>query len=541
MKNLRFHLIPLLVGTLLAGGLSFHAQGRAYSPDKINQVVAPIALYPDALMSQVLMAATFSDQVTDANRWVRANPDLTRNALDDALATATWDPSIIALCKFPSVLDRMAQNITWTNDLGSAFLTQRTDVMTAVQTLRSEAYRNGHLKTTEQQRVVVQGPDIVIQPATPEVIYVPTYQPAVVYGAYWNYPSYYYPGVWAPWPGYSFVNGFAWGIGFGIGNALFGGCDWYHHDVYVNNTVIMNNAMYHNSHYYRGGYWNGGHGHQPWVHHADYAHLTRGGAGAPYGGRDNGRVRGIHAEPAALARRGTDRTAGPAYLGPAQRNATTRSDRGVNRTGANGSTGTMARGGNRPAAHGPAGYSGRRTEPAAVRGTRPTVNGSTGRPERGVNRPAAHGPTGYAGQGGNRTAVNGSKGRPESGVNRPAVHGPTGYAGQGYNRPAVNGSTRYRGQGVNRPATNGSTGYSERGYNRPASRPQAGYSRPGAGQSYSRPAARPQTSSARPSAGQSYSRPAARGSAGHASSGRAGGGGRAAAAPRGGQRAQGHR
>ena len=541
MRTLRFHLMPLLVGTLLFGGLSFHAQGSVYSPDKINQVVAPIALYPDALMSQVLMAATFPDQVTDADQWVRANPGLTGSALDDALATATWDPSVISLCKFPTVLDRMAQNITWTNDLGNAFLTQRTDVMNAVQALRTEAYRNGHLKTTEQQRVVVQGPDIVIQPATPEVIYVPTYQPAVVYGSYWNYPSYYYPGVWDPWPGYSFVNGFAWGIGFGIGNILFGGCDWGHHDVWMDYGVINNCSIYHNTPYYNGGHWGGGHAHQPWVHNADYAHLTRGGAGAPYGGRDNGRVRGNHAEPSALSRRGTDRAAGPGYLGPPQRNATNRSDRGVNRPSANGSTGTMARGGDRPSAHGPAGYSGHRTEPAAVRGTRPPVNGSTGTSTRGVNRPAAHGPSGYPTQANNRPATNGSNGRPDRGVNRPAVHGPTGYAGQGVNRPAANGSTRSRGQGVNTPATSRSTGYSERGYNRPASRPQAGYSRPGAGQSYSRPAARPQTSSARPSAGQSYSRPATRGSVGHASGGHAGGGGRAAAAPRGGQRAQGHR
>jgi hypothetical protein len=532
--------MPLLVGTLLFGALSFHAQGTTFSPDHINQVVAPIALYPDALMSQVLMAATFPDQVTDANQWVRANPDLTGNALDDALATATWDPSVIALCKFPTALDRMARNITWTHDLGSAFLTQRTDVMNAVQTLRSEAYRNGHLKTTEQQRVVVQGPDIVIQPATPEVIYVPTYQPAVVYGSYWNYPSYYYPNVWAPWPGYSFVNGFAWGIGFGIGNILFGGCDWGHHDVWMDYGVINSCSIYRNTHYYHGGH-GGGHGHQPWVHNDNYAHLTRGGAGAPYGGRDNGRVRGITTEPAALARRGTDRAAGPGYLGPAQRNTTNRSDRGVNRTAANGSTGTVTRGGDRPSAHGPAGNWGSRTEPAAVRGTRPAVNRPTGRPERGVNRAAANGPVGYRDNGTTRAATNGPTGRPERGVNRTAVHGPTGYAGQGVNRPAANGSARSRGQGVNRPAMNGSTGYSERGYNRPASRPQAGYSRPGGGQTYSRPAARPQTSSARPSAGQSYSRPSARSSAGRTSGGHAGGGGRAAAAPRGGQRAQGHR
>ncbi len=214
MKALRFLLIPLLGCSILAGGLSLHAQGRTYSPDQVTQMVAPIALYPDALMSQVLMASTYPNQVVETDQWVRANPGLTGSALDSALATATWDPSVISLSKFPTVLDRMAQNITWTTDLGNAFLYQRTDVMDAVQDLRSAAYQNGTLRTTEQERVVVEGPDIVIQPSTPEVIYVPVYQPSVVYGSYWNYPSYYYPGVWDPWPGYSFINGFAWGIGY---------------------------------------------------------------------------------------------------------------------------------------------------------------------------------------------------------------------------------------------------------------------------------------------------------------------------------------
>jgi hypothetical protein len=500
-------------------------------------VVAPIALYPDALMSQVLMAATFPDQVTDADQWVRANPGLTGSTLDEALATATWDPSVISLCKFPTVLDLMAQNITWTNDLGNAFLTQRTDVMDAVQTLRSEAYRNGHLKTTDQQRVEVQGPDIVIQPSSPEVIYVPAYQPAVVYGSYWNYPSYYYPGVWAPWHGYSFVNGFAWGVGYLFGNILFGGCDWGHHDVWMDYGVINNCSIYHNTHYYNGGHGGGGHGHQPWVHNADYAHLTRGGTGAPYGGRDSGRVRGITGEPAALARRGTDRAAGAGYLGPAQRNAANRSDRG----------------GDRPAVQRPAGNTGRRTEPAAVRDSRPAVNGLTGHPYRAINRAAVHGPTGYAGQGSTRSAVNGSTGTSTRGANRSSAHGPSGYMRQANNRAELNGATRRPERGVNRPTANGPTNYSARGANRPSVNSSSNYSPRG----YNRPSVGGSSNSSvrgaiRPTAGgpgyarsgnsQSYARPSAPSSRASApSGGHAGGGGRAAAAPRGGQGARGHR
>lgn len=480
MRNLRFLLIPLLGCALLTRGLSFRAQGNLYSPGQINQMVAPIALYPDALMSQVLMAATLPNQVTETDQWVQANPGLTGSALDDALATATWDPSVIALCKFPTVLDRMARNITWTTDLGNAFLNQKTDVMDAVQALRSAAYRNGHLRTTPQERVVVQGPDIVIQPYTPDVIYVPAYQPAVVYGPLWSYPTYYYPDVWAPWPGYSFVNGFAWGLGFAVGNVLFGGCDWGNHNVYVNNTVIMNNAIYHNTPYYRGDYGRGGYGRQPWVHHPDRVNYARGGTGAPYGGRSYDRVHGVRREPAAL--HGTGGYPRNGYDRPAALDRTGYTARGTNRPALNGQANHSARGTSRPAVHGPLGYS-----------------------EQGRNRPAAHGPANYSARG----------------ANRPAQHGPTGYAERGYNRPAQHGPT----------------GYAERGYNRPAQHGPTGYARP----SDNRPAMRPPMGSARPSYNQSYARPAARAPLGYAPGGRAGGGRLAPAAPRGGQRARNRR
>ncbi len=473
MRTPRFLLSTLLACTLLAGGLSLHAQGSLYSPDQINQMVAPIALYPDALMSQVLMAATFPDQVTQADQWLQANPNLTGSELDDALATATWDPSVIALCKFPSVLDRMAQNITWTTDLGNAFLNQRADVMNAAQTLRAAAYRNGYLQTTPQQRVVVQGPDIVIQPYTPDVIYVPAYQPAVVYGPLWSYPTYYYPDVWAPWPGYSFVNGFAWGLGFAAGNILFGGCDWNDNSVFVNNTVIVNNAIYHNTPYYRGGDWHGRLGRQAWSPRADRAervNYARGGSGAPYGGRSYGRIHGISARPGGFQ------------------------PRTMERAGVRGPVGIEKRGARLPAIHGPTGYTARGA-------SRPGMHGPTGYPERGINRAGVHGPTGY------------NAGRSHG---RPAVHGPTGYnAGRSYSRPAVHGPKGYSRPGYSRPAAHGPAGYSRPAYNRPAYRAPAYHApayrapayRPPA---YHAPAYRPPANYARPSYHPSYSRPAVR-------------------------------
>ncbi len=472
MRHLRLVLIPLLVSLLLAGGLSFQAQSRTYTSDQISQMVAPIALYPDALMSQVLMAATFPDQVTEADQWVQANPGLTGSALDDALATATWDPSVIALCKFPTVLDRMAQNIQWTTDLGNAFLSQKASVMDAVQTLRSAAYQSGHLRTTPQQRVVVEGPDIVIQPYTPDVIYVPTYEPAVVYGPLWSYPTYYYPSVWGPWPGYSFVNGFAWGLGFAVGNVLFGGCDWNNNSVYVNNTVIMNNVIYHNSPYYRGGYWRGGYDRQPWTHQRDNLNYARGG-GAPYGGRSYGRVHGV---PARLSGGGLERAAthGPgAYSG-----------RSFDRTTAHGPGAYTGRGFDRTAVHGPAGYTGGGT-------SRPAVHGPTGYTGRGNNRAAVHGPTGYTGRNDSRPAVHGPTGRyAQRAYSRPAVHGPTGYTQRAYSRPAVHGPTGYAGRAYNRPAAIAPRGYSRPQYNRQAFRAPANYARPSYNRSYARPAQR---------------------------------------------------
>ena len=276
-----------------------YSQAPRYSTAQIDQMVAPIALYPDALMTQVLMASAYPYDVTDADQWLQSNRSLSGSYLDDALATASWDPSVIALCKFPSALDRMAGDIQWTTDLGNAFLNQRSDVMSSVQRLRQEAYRNGHLKTSSQQRVVVDTRYIEIQPYTPNVYYIPYYNPTVVYGSAWNYPNYYYPGVWNPSPyyspGYSFVNGFAWGIGMSFGNVLFGGYDWNHQNVYVNNNVFYGNNIYRNTDYYRNRAMYGGQAHGNWAYNARYNQPNEGFVRAPYGGQAHGTVRGLPA------------------------------------------------------------------------------------------------------------------------------------------------------------------------------------------------------------------------------------------------------
>ncbi|MEJ2367968.1 MAG: DUF3300 domain-containing protein, partial [Acidobacteriota bacterium] len=133
MKHFRILTLFFAAAGILSGGLAYRAQGAVtYTEPQIEQMVAPIALYPDALMSQVLMAATYPDQVAEADQWMRENPGLSGPALDDALSTSTWDPSVISMCKFPTLLDRMGRNMQWTTDLGYAFLYQRNQVMDAV-------------------------------------------------------------------------------------------------------------------------------------------------------------------------------------------------------------------------------------------------------------------------------------------------------------------------------------------------------------------------------------------------------------------------
>jgi len=206
------------------------AGGKAFSQEQLDQMLAPIALYPDALLAQVLMASTYPLEVVSAARWVQANPKVTGKALEDAMQKQTWDPSVKSLAAFPTVLQMMNDKVEWTQQLGDAFLAQRSDVMTSVQALRQKALAQGNLKSSEQQKVVVETQTIIIQPAT-TTVYVPVYNPTVVYGAWW-YPAY-TPYYWYP-PGYVAAPGLAFTTGVIVGAALWGGCNWHSNDVTIN-------------------------------------------------------------------------------------------------------------------------------------------------------------------------------------------------------------------------------------------------------------------------------------------------------------------
>ncbi len=171
-----------------------HARQEVYAPvppKDMDALVAPIALYPDALVAQILGASTFPDQVEAADAFVKSNSNLSGDALAQAAQDQEWDPSVMALLQFPSVLDKLAQNLGWTSALGDVSANQQADVMAAIQRMRAKAYAAGNLKSGEQIKVVKESPDIiVIQPAKPQVVYVPTYNPTVVYGTPVVVPGY---------------------------------------------------------------------------------------------------------------------------------------------------------------------------------------------------------------------------------------------------------------------------------------------------------------------------------------------------------------
>lgn len=219
-------------------------KGRTYSHEELAQMLAPIALYPDSLLAQVLVASTYPDQIREADIWVKQHPDLKGDALNEALNQQNWDLSVKALVPFPKVLAMMDTKWDWTEELGSAFLAQQADVMATVQTLRARAKAAGNLETTTQQKVVVKGDCIEIQPANPEVVYVPYYDPLVVYGT-WLYPAYPPYAYFPYYPGPDFVAfglfGFAAGIAVGAAwNWGWGYWDWPHRDIDINVTRGIN-------------------------------------------------------------------------------------------------------------------------------------------------------------------------------------------------------------------------------------------------------------------------------------------------------------
>ena len=266
---------------LLAPGIAF-AQDQAQpaappppdqtlSPDQLDDLVAPVALYPDPLLSQLLVAATYPLEVVQAYQWLQRNPGLKGPDLTQAAQQQNWDASVQALVVFPDVLKRLNDDVTWTTNLGNAFLAQQQDVMDAVQRMRAKAQQAGKLASTPQENVVTGTdngqPQIQIEPADPDVIYVPVYDPLWIWG----------PAVWYPyprwfWPPRSVIYG-GLGFGFGIGiNAGFyfgagwhgwGGWGW--HPGWGDRRIIVNNSFIHQNNFNTARIGNA-HGTSNWAH-----------------------------------------------------------------------------------------------------------------------------------------------------------------------------------------------------------------------------------------------------------------------------------
>ncbi len=255
-------LVMIAVATMMPLSMASAAETapEAQAPipqEKLDSLLAPIALYPDQLLTQSLMASTYPLDVVEAARFVKDNKELKGDALVNAVAEKNWDPSVQSLTAFPQVLEMMNDKLEWTQELGNAFLADEKRVLQTVQTLRQKAEAAGNLKSDEGMKVVKEQSIIIIEPAKPDVVYVPTYNPTVVYGAWWApaYPPYY----WPP-PPYYYPPGAVIGaglIGFGLGVAIsnnnWGWCNagWRGGDVNINinknNTFINNNAKFKNN------------------------------------------------------------------------------------------------------------------------------------------------------------------------------------------------------------------------------------------------------------------------------------------------------
>jgi hypothetical protein len=191
-----------LIGFMLLAALavlqaSAQAQPRHFSQAELDALLAPVALYPDSLLSHVLVAATYPEDLREAAAWSRANPHLKGDDAVRAAEPMLWHPSVKALLAFPDLLARMDESPQWTADLGTAFLEQEPYVMDTVQALRRRAQASGTLQSDEHQRVIQQGETVIVQPAQPHIVYVPYYNPYVVYGPWWWHS--YHPVLWRPW------------------------------------------------------------------------------------------------------------------------------------------------------------------------------------------------------------------------------------------------------------------------------------------------------------------------------------------------------
>jgi Protein of unknown function (DUF3300) len=331
------------------------------SADQLDALVAPIALYSDDLLAQTLVASTYPLEIVQLHQWLAKNPGLKDKALADSVAKQPWDPSIQSMAAIPEVVKRLADDIQWTTELGNAFLAQQSDVMGAVQRMRKKAKDKGALESNEQQKVetkVVEKKEVIIvESKNPEVIYVPSYSPAVVYGpppVYYPYPPIYYP----PYtPGMAFVS---FGVGMMWGAAMWGGAcchaGWGGNNIYINNNNNFNrNTNINRNTNVRGG---GGRGGNNWQHNPQHR------GGAPYAdqrtaNRYGGSTRG-------QTQRGAGASNRASGTGQGQRNAgvSERSAAGGQRAGgtgdrsAGGGPGDRGGGGNRSLGAGSGGVGG---------------------------------------------------------------------------------------------------------------------------------------------------------------------------------------
>ncbi|TXL78282.1 DUF3300 domain-containing protein [Vineibacter terrae] len=287
-----FALSPALAQAPAPRPATTSPQQPLYKPEELDQMLAPIALYPDSLLAQVLMASTYPLEVVQAARWSKAHPNLKGDEAVKAVQEQTWDVSVKSLVAFPQVLAQMNDKLEWTQRLGDAMLSQHQDVAASIQRLRKMSYDAGRLQTGDQQRVTVQPASaqtpgapqtIIIEPASPQAVYVPSYQPSWAYGAwpYPAYPPYYYP----PPVGYGYgaplLTGFMWGAGVVAAGAMFSSWNWGGGDVNVNVNRAASIDRRFDGNRYQNGKWSHQPDHRRGVAYRDAGSRSRYGASVP--------------------------------------------------------------------------------------------------------------------------------------------------------------------------------------------------------------------------------------------------------------------
>ena len=430
--------IALLCAVTIGPGnllLASQDAGARIPPDQLDSLVAPIALYPDPLLAQTLAASTYPLEVLQLQQWLARNPGLNDKALADAVAQQPWDPAVQAMAPLPDVVKRLADDVQWTTDLGNAFLAQQSDVMDAIQRMRQKAQQNNQLQSNPEVRVETQVVEnrsvIVVEPASPEVVYVPSYNPTVVYGApVYPYPPIYYPPVGA----YAAGMAISWGVGVAMGAAWGGGWGW-NTGWRGNNLTINNNNFYNRNANVRAG--NTARATGTWQHNA--AHR----GGAPYSNRATANKFGGTARGESLANR--------------QAGARQQINRqgGMTRQNATGTTGL--RGGTGGAARPNAGTGGLRGGTGGA--ARPNATGTTGL--RGGTQATRPGQRPGSSAVGNRPSGSFSGGRTPSGADRIGSRDLSRSSG-GNTNAFGGGSPRYNGSGARASSSRGGSSLQSR-------------------------------------------------------------------------------